>query len=422
MSIFARFFSGPKEECLPTLAELLGARGVPADTLGLNDEFLADFESFKAAERETVANAISSLCRKDLPLPPAWREAQYELLPQIVPTWMGQRDPYFFHPCFDNLCKRILAYGKPVPTEWLTIWDISEDEAATLAIEHLEEKTKEKPYVRLANGIYRSDFGDGLDASRILLPNYWSQLFPNQNTFIAIPKQDTMLVAPQILLPKLVEAIGESLKADGGELLVATMYQWVGNKLMPASLQDPHPMIQPQREFRQMDSLAAYSAQTAGLAKMDIGEPCHLGMVQTKQGRTLTVATWADGKPALVPDSDLVGFISSKGKSLGLYWRQTLPRIQRRKGEQVDIWGPRRMLFTAFPSNEELGELECFASAEVHAQIVGQDATQRHQAPSGAVGKSQGRQSEAASSAAMSNNSPVPAHLRGLSLGIQDDD
>jgi len=421
MSIFSRFFPGQKEEYLPALAALLDARGIPADEPCLNNELLATFDSFRASEREAFADAVAGLYSKGLPLPPAWRDAQYELLPQVVPTWQGQRDPYLFYPCFDNLCKRLLAYGKPVPPEWLTLWDISEDEANSIALEHLEEKTKDKPFARQASGIYRSNFGDGLDASRILLPDCWSQLFPGQNTFVAIPRQDLMLVAPQILLPKLVEAVGESLKESGRELLVATMYQWVGSKLMPASLQEPHPMIQPQREFRQMDSLAAYAAQAAELVKMDIGEPCHLGMVQTKQGRTLTVATWLDGKPALVPDSDLIGFISSNGKPLGFYWRQTLPRIQRLKGDQVDIWGPRRLQFTSFPSKEELSELECFAPAEVHAQILGQNAPQKHQLPSGGPPQSQSRQSEAAS-AAMSNNSPVPAHLRGLSLGIQDDD
>jgi len=412
-------FSGQKEEHFPALAELLEARGVPADEPCLNDELLATFDSFRPPEREAFADALASLNSKGLPLPPAWRDAQYELLPQVVPIWQGQRDPYHFRPCFDNLCKQLLVYGKPVPPEWLTLWDISEDEVESIAMEHLEEKTKDKPYMRQASGIYRSNFRDGLDASRILLPDCWCQLFPGQNTFVAIPRQDLMLVAPQVLLPKLVEAVGESLKESGRELLVATLYQWVGNKLMPASLQEPHPMIQPQREFRQTDSLAAYAAQAAELAKMGIGEPCHLGMVHTKQGRTLTVATWLEGKPALVPDSDLVGFVSSKGRPLGLYWRQTLPRIQRLKGDQVDIWGPRRMQFATFPSNEELGELECFAPAEVHAQILGQNAPQKRQAPGG--GAPQSRQSEAASGS-MSSNSPVPAHLRGLSLGMQDDD
>ncbi|MDR0498224.1 MAG: hypothetical protein LBH03_00630 [Holophagales bacterium] len=418
MSFFSRFFFFLKDQNLPTLAELLQARGIPTEMPGLNDDFLRDFSLLKAKERESTADAIAALFRQGLPLPLPWREAQYELFPQIVPTWQGEREPYYYRPCFDNLCKRILSAGKPVPQEWFAIWDIPEDDVMDLAMDHLEEVTKDKPFVRLPSGIYRSDFGDGLDASRILLPNYWNQLFPGQNTFVAIPKPDTLLVSPQVLLPKLADAIGAAIKNTDTNILVVTMYQWVDSKLMPASLQDPHPMIQPQREFRQLDTMAAYNAQVAELEKMQIGVPCPLGIIKTQQGRTLTMATWIEGKPALVPDSDLIGFISSAGRPLGLYWRQTLPRLQRLKGTIVEIWGARRLRFEEFPSLDELEQLECLAHADVHAQIVNpQTAQQSRPAPN----KLQSQQSHAASATA-SSNSPVPAHLRGLSLGVQSDD
>ena len=418
MSLLSRLFSGSNAQNLPSLAELLEARGIPTDMPGLNDGLMENFDVLKSNEREATADAVASLHKQGLPLPTTWRDAQCELLPQIVPTWQGEREPYYYRPCFDNLSKRILVEGKPAPPEWFTLWDISEDDVMELAMDHLEEKTKEKPFVRLPSGIYRSDFGDGHDASRVLLPQYWNQLFPGQNTFVAIPKPDTLLVSPQVLLPKLAEAIGAIVKDAGADILVVTMYQWVDSKLMPASLQDPHPMIQPQREFRQMDVIAAYNAQTVDIAKMQIGDPSPLGLVKTQQGRTLTITTWIEGRPVLIPDSDLIGFVSSKGKPLGLYWRQTLPRLQRIKGTTVEIWGPRRLRFEDFPSADELEQLECFAPADVHAQIMNpQAAKQGRPAP----GRQQSQQSHAASATA-SSNSPVPAHLRGLSLGVQDDD
>jgi|GEM_PF-384409 len=418
MPFFSRFFTGSKEQKLPSLAELLEVRGLQPEIPGLDDAFIQGFDTLKARERESAADAIASLFKQGLPLPPPWHDAQHELLPQIVPTWQGERDPYYYRPCFDNLCKRILFAGEPVPPEWFKIWDISEDDVMDLAMEHLEEVTKEKSFVRLSSGIYCSNFSDGLDASRILLPMCWNQLFLGQNTFVAIPKQNTLLVSPQVLLPKLAEAIGAAINDTSSDILVVTMYQWVDNKLMPASLQDPHPMIQPQREFRQMDLMAAYNAQAAELAKMQIGEPCPLGVIRTQQGRTLTMTSWMEGKPALVPDSDVIGFISSTGRPLGLYWRQTLPRLQRIQGTPVEIWGPRRLRFEEFPSADELEELECLASADVHAQIISPGAAQQGRP---AQGRPQSEQSQAAS-ASVSSNSPVPAHLRGLSLGSQNDD
>ncbi|MDR2698022.1 MAG: hypothetical protein LBB40_06070 [Holophagales bacterium] len=418
MPLFSRFFSGSKDQNIPSLAELLEARGVPPEMPGLNDDFIQSFDSLKTQERVSAADAIASLFKQGIPLPMPWHEAQYDMFPQIVPTWQGERDPYYYRPCFDNLCKRILSAGKTVPSEWFAIWDIPEDDVMELAMDHLEEVTKDKPFVRLPSGIYRSDFGDGLDASRILLPKYWNQLFPGQNTFVAVPKPDTLLVAPQVLLPKLAEAIGTAIKDADSNILVVTMYQWVDNKLMPASLQDPHPLIQPQREFRQLDAMTAYNAQIAELAKMRIGEPCPLGIIRTQQGRTLTMAAWIEGKPALVPDSDLIGFISSAGRPLGLYWRQTLPRLQRIKGTTVEIWGPRRLRFEEFPSADELEQLECLAPADVHAQIINPGAARQGRPASG---RPQSQQSHAASASA-SSNSPVPAHLRGLSLGVQSDE
>jgi hypothetical protein len=418
MSFLSRLFSPSSDQTLPSLAELLEARGVPQDLHGLDGDLLKGFDALKRDERDVAADAIASLHKKGLPLPPQWRDAQYELLPQIVPVWRGERDQFHYRPCFDNLCVRLLVGGSPAPPEYFTLWDIPEDDAMMVATDQLEALTKDKPFLRQTSGVYASDFGDGLDSSRVLLPHFWNRIFPGQNTFIAIPRQGLLLVAPQVLLPKLVEAIAAALKEAGPDTLAATMYQWVDGKIMPASLQEPHPMIQPQREFRQMDSMAAYGAQAAHLAEMGIGEPCPLGMVRTQQGRTLTLATWVQGGTVLVPDSDLVGFVSSGGRPLGLYWRQTLPRLQRMKGAGVDVWGPRRMAFHDFPTKEELDQLELFAPPEAQAQVMGLGGRPD---PSGQGAAAQARPQQQPTAASVSSSSPVPAHLRGLSLGTQDE-
>jgi len=428
MSFLSRLFSSPEDKGLPGLAELLEARGVPPDLPGLDGGLSRGFDAMKAGEREAMADAVASLHSKGLPLPAPWHDAQYDLMPQVVPTWRGERERFYYRPCFDNLCVRILAGGAPVAPECFVLWDVTEEDAMSAAVDRMEDLTKDRPFVRLASGVYASDFGDGLDSSRVLLPHCWNRLFHGQNTFLAVPRPGALLVAPQVLLPKLVEAIWAALKDAGAaaqgprdagaDVLAATMYQWVDGKIMPASLQEPHPMIQPQREFRQMDAMAAYGAQIADLAKMGIGSPCPLGTVRTQQGRTLTVAAWEQGGTALLPDCDLIGFVSSNGRPLGLYWRQTLPRLQRIKGTGVDIWGPRRMAFPAFPSADELDQLECFAPPEVHARVLGQGAGQA----AAAQGRAPEPQQPGAASASVSSSSPVPAHLRGLSLGVQDRD
>jgi hypothetical protein len=285
MSFLSRLFSPSGGQGLPGLPELLEARGAPAALAAQGGELFGGFGSMGAAEREAVADAAASLHRKGLPLPAPWRDAQDSLVPQMAPTWRGERDGFYYRPCFDGVCVRLLADGAPVPGECFALWDVSEGDAVLAATDRLEAMTRGRPFVKLASGIYASDFGDGLDSSRVLLPHCWDRLFPGQNTFLAMPRPGSLLVAPQVLLPKLAEAIGAALGEAGADVLAATMYQLVDGKIMPASLQEPHPMIQPQREFRQMDAMAAYGAQAAHLAAMGLGTPCPLGMVRTQQGR-----------------------------------------------------------------------------------------------------------------------------------------
>ena len=132
-------------------------------------------------------------------------------------------------------------------------------------------------------------------------------------------------MAPQVLLPQLVEAIGRAL-AGPGPRIMATFYQQVGDKFLPANLQDPHPMAQPQRELRQSDMVEACRAQAESLPP-ELGDPALPGLIKTQQGRSVTYANWQEGRPVLLPEADLIGFVAANGRPLGIYFRQTLPRI-----------------------------------------------------------------------------------------------
>jgi hypothetical protein len=127
--------------------------------------------------------------------------------------------------------------------------------------------------------------------------------------------------------------------------------------------------------------------------------------------------TWVEGGPALLPDTDLVGFVAANGRPLGIYFRQTLLRIPEIHGTVVDIWGPRRLRYEIFPTATQLQRLECFASGEQMAELF-KDPNRTH------ASRSAHPVPDRASSSALAaqSASPVPAHLRGLSLGVQSDD
>jgi len=416
MAFFSRFFATPERAPVPTLEEVLGARGIPLDLPGL-EPLKADFQHLTAQERQHWGDAVAELTAHGWPLPPLWADAQYELAPRIVPSWVAERDGLLARPLMEGLSLRFAACGQVMPAAWLAIWGVTWADVHERAMDQLREHSKGVPFTRLPSGIYQGIFPDGQSASRFLLPELWSGLFSGQNTFVAIPQEDVLLISPQVLLPKLVEA--SSKAAAGPGRIMATIYQQVGPDFLPANLQDPHPIAQPQRELRQADLLEAYRAQEAELPK-DLGEPAPLGVLRTQQGRSVSMATWQEGQPVLLPESDLVGFVAANGRPLGIYFRQTLPRINELRPGPVEIWGPRRSRYVGFPTSAQLERLECFATAEqMTAMFKGASAANQS-----AKGRPAASQANAAASGALSAqaSSPVPAHLRGLSLGSQNDD
>jgi hypothetical protein len=410
MAFLSRFFSRAERAPLPSLEALLEAKGLSQDIPGLA-LLAADFEHLDAEERQAWVEALADLQAHGWPLPGPWIDAQYDLLPQLVPTWAAEREGFFYRPFIDGLSQRVIACGKVMPTTWLTLWGVTEHDVLERSLDQLREKSKNIPFRRLPSGIYQSAYQDGLDSVRLLLPELWCDLFDGQNTFVAIPVETTLLVAPQVLLPKLVDAVQRIIASDGKRIM-ATILQRVDGNLLPATMQDPHPIAQPQRELRQGDQLFAYRIQDQDLDPA-LGDLSEMGILHTQQGRAVSFAIWKAGKPVLLPDSDLVGFVDAQGKPLGLYVRQTLPRIGELRGTSVEIWGPRRLRFEGFPTAEQLDRLECFANAEQMAGIF-KSAPPPPPQPTAASG--------AQSSVLSQATSPVPPHLRGQTLGAQNKD
>lgn len=373
---------------------------------------LAEFPHLGAGERARFGDAVLDLMGRGWPLPPVWLDAQYDLSPRLVPTWMAERDGYFYRPFLEGLSVRMECAGQTMPDAWLTIWGVTWEDVYERGLDHLREKSKGRPFQRQPSGIYRASFGDGHAAARFLLPELWQGLFPGQNVFLALPAEDELLVAPQVLLPQLVEADFKVL-AGPGPRLMGTIYQQVNDHYLPANLQDPHPMAQPQRELRQGDLMQAYEAQVEHLPA-ELGQAASTGLVHTQQGRSMSYAMWKEGGPVLLPETDLVGFVRANGQPLGIFFRQTLPRISELHGTTIDFWGPRRIRYEGFPSPAQLERLEKFATAEQMSELF---------RPAGARPRPQAMpKPDQASSASSAGASPVPAHLRGLSLGVQSDD
>ncbi len=408
MGLFDRFFSRADEAPLPDLATLLEARGLPAELPGLA-ALSPGFEAHrKVEEREAWVAAVAELHGQDLPLPAPWIDAQDHLLPELVPSWQAEREGRWARGFIDGLSQRIRVGDMVMPAPWLTLWDQTADDVLELALDRLRHRS-EGSFERLPSGAYRSPWRDGLDAARLLLPELWHGLFKDQHPFLAIPAADTLLAVPQILLPKLMDEVGRSVQSGAKPLQLAVIER-IHDKLMTARLQDPHPMSAPQRELKHMDLLQALRQQEQDLDPA-LGLPATVSMVKTSQGKPLTMALWNEGAPILLPETDLIAFSARSGEPLGIFTRQTLPRIHELRGEAVSIWGPRRVRYEGFPTVEQLARLEQFATAEqmksLQTPTGNRGAAPRPGPGPGAPFNAQGA-------------APLPRHLQGAGLGVQD--
>jgi hypothetical protein len=409
MGFFDRFRSRADEASLPGLEALLEARGLTLDLPGLA-ALTPGFEAHrKAEEREAWADAVAESQALGLGLPEPWIDAQDHLLPELVPAWRAEREGRWNRGFIDGLSQRIRLGEVVLPAAWLILWDQTAEDVLELALDHLRQRS-EGAFERLPSGAYRSPWRDGLDAARLLLPDIWQDLFKDQHPFLAIPAADTLLAAPQILLPKLMDEVGRSLKSGARPLQLAVIER-IGDQLMTARLQDPHPMSAPQRELKHMDLVEALRVQEQDLDAA-LGRPAAVSIVKSGQGKPLTLALWTEGAPVLLPETDLIGFANRNGEPLGIFARQTLPRIQELRGEAVAIWGPRRVRYEGFPTAEQLSRLERFATAE-QMKTLQTPSGNRPTAP---------RPGQAGTPFNAQGSAPLPRHLQGAGLGVQDQD
>jgi hypothetical protein len=410
MGFFDRFRSRADEAPLPGLASLLEARGVPSELPGLQGLVTAFEAHRKADEREAWADAVAEVHAQGLPLPEPWVDAQDHLLPELVPAWRAEREGRWSRGFIDGLSQRIRVGDVVMPAAWLKLWDQTADDVLDLALDHLRHRS-EGAFERLPSGAYRSPWRDGLDAARLLLPEVWQGLFKDQHPFLAIPSEDALLAVPQILLPKLMDEVGRVLQSGARPLQLAVIER-IGDALMTARLQDPHPMSAPQRELKHMDLIEALRCQEQDLDPA-LGRPAPVTMLKTSQGKPLTMALWTEGTPVLLPEADLIGFARTNGEALGLFARQTLPRIHEIRGEAVTIWGPRRVRYDGFPNAEQLSRLECFATAEQMKALQTPAARPAAPRPGGQAGSG-------AAPMSSQGTAPLPRHLQGAGLGVQD--
>lgn len=370
MGFLDSLFRRSSAPALPGLEALLAGEGLEGVPEGL-EAHLEEFDHLHDLEtRQAFARAAAALLRSGQAFPPVFEDLHGRLFPEVVAAWRADREPFWRRRFLEGMAMRLTVDGAPIRSEWLALWGRGEEEVVDQALEALRPGL-DRAWDRLPSGIYRSPWHDGRDAARLLLSDSYAAPFADQTTFLAAPHGGVVYAAPQPLLPRLMEAVQAEL--GKAPLVMGALLQRIDDKLVPARLQDPHPMAASQRELKQLDQLEAMKAQGEDLDPA-LGLPAQAGLIRTKD-RTFTIATWPEQDQAvLLPEVDLLLMVDRQGQPLGLFSRSSLPRIARLKAEPVAIWGPRRSRIEGFPTAEELARLDCAANAEQTLAFFGAKA------------------------------------------------
>lgn len=314
----------------------------------------------------------------DLRLPERYEDARKDLLPRVRERFVAEverlsdaadgtttpaspsvplSDEYFI----------VVVWDQPMalmtlPAKTLAQWGVTLEQALEVARENLRSRS-EPDFRSLAPGLFRSDWRDGHDASRILLVEQIARLPVSGDPVAFIPHRDCLLVAgsddPGALAAAAAvaeEALrgprpmsGVPLRLVGGEWRVFAPEEAgraevaVRNLLLTSRAQ----------EYAEQKKLLDRADERAG---RDVYHARYT-LVEEKDGSLFSCCAWFPGEEATLPEADVIFFMDEHeppgSRVLG---RATARRVREVMGAAVRRLDhhPPRWAVHGFPSDEEL--------------------------------------------------------------------
>lgn len=256
---------------------------------------------------------------------------------------------------------------QPVPATQLAEWNVTFNEAMTVARENLW-KISNDPFLQVGDGLHVALWQDNHAASSIVLHDLIWQLPVKGDHVAMVPHRDRLLVtgsqddAGLIAIAKLTESLLEDNRFELGIPAVLRGSQWS--------------TFQPTRDrecWRDLHNLAAltrsrqYATQGALLEAIQqkSGDAFHIGpcdlQKNTTSGVVSTYAFWANGVPLLIPKTELLGVGNAAVLPWDAAW-QAAPELF----EPMNHW-PERYRVGKFPNQDQLTRMqEAARSAATH--------------------------------------------------------
>lgn len=264
---------------------------------------------------------------------------------------------------FGDDCAVLLALDYPEPTSTLMSgpiesWQITLDDALAIACDNLRDMTSDA-FIQVARGVYRGNWRDGYDASRVLLPDLLHRAPVHGRPVFMIPTRDVLLVTSdkdEHGLAQMLELSHEA--AQTGRSVSPYMYCHDEGlrRFTPRQVAVQRRLTELALRYRKDD----YDTQKAALDRLHKQEGRDVLVAsfllygaKDDSGETFSTTTWISGADGLLPQADRVVLVRAEsGETRIVSWQQIAPFVGSLLQEE-DAMYPVRYRTLGFPDHEQ---------------------------------------------------------------------
>ncbi len=337
-----------------------------------------------ARRRETLNNYIAALCENQRSRALPLDEARPLLLPVIRSRGMIEElrlhqvrtegDDLDFSPVYLPMgddAVVLLAIDHPESTATLVqgpdkSWGITLEEGLAIALTNLRDTTADS-FVEVVPGLFRGDWNDSYDISRIFLPDVLERLPLKGRPVFMVPSRETLLVTGDHDGHALAAMVELGLQAASeGRAISTGLYCYEDGKVATYPVQ--HPLLQARlARMRYLTTKSEYDTQKHALDLIhqenstDIFVANYqLYAAQEDPDLLFSIASWTEGVDSLLPRVDRLVLVRpnedcSDAETRAVSWEQAMALLGDLLEEAPGFYPPRyRTLGFPEPSRAEL--------------------------------------------------------------------
>ncbi|WP_374981240.1 hypothetical protein PSGK_08940 [Pseudomonas solani] len=337
-----------------------------------------------ARRRETLNNYIAALCENQRSRALPLDEARPLLLPVIRSRGMIEElrlhqvrtegDDLDFSPVYLPMgddAVVLLAIDHPESTATLVqgpdkSWGITLEEGLAIALTNLRDTTADS-FVEVVPGLFRGDWNDSYDISRIFLPDVLERLPLKGRPVFMVPSRETLLVTGDHDGHALAAMVELGLQAASeGRAISTGLYCYEDGKVATYPVQ--HPLLQARlARMRYLTTKNEYDTQKHALDLIhqenstDIFVASYqLYAAQEDPDQLFSIASWTEGVDSLLPRVDRLVLVRpnedcSDAETRAVSWEQAMTLLGDLLEEAPGFYPPRyRTLGFPEPSRAEL--------------------------------------------------------------------